>query len=78
MPWYFDLIGYLGMAFVIISFLCKRLSLLRILNLIGGSLCMVYGFITKTYPTAILNLILVIVNLWYTIIYFIKKRRGDN
>ena len=36
---------------------------------------MIYGFMTATYPTAFLNLILVLINLQFPIIYFIKKRK---
>ena len=57
-----DIVGYIGMAFVILSFLMTKVKLIRVLNIVGGILCCIYGFITKTYPTAILNLSLVIIN----------------
>lgn len=75
MVWWMEVIGYLGMALVIISFLFKNIRVLRIINLAGSVCCSIYGFITATYPTAFLNLILVIINLYFPIIYFIKIRR---
>jgi len=60
------------MGLVIISFLFKKLRWLRLVNLLGSLCCMTYGFMTRTYPTAFLNLILVLVNLQFPIIYFIK------
>lgn len=75
--WYFEVIGYLGMFFVILSFLLKNMTWLRLLNMIGGSLCMIYGFVTKTYPTAILNLILVIINFCFLIKYYITKNKKE-
>jgi len=75
MLWYIEVIGYLGMGLVIISFLFKKMRWLRLFNLLGGVCCMIYGFMTSTYPTAILNLILVLINLQFPIIYFIKKHK---
>ena len=63
------------MALVIISFLFKSLRWLRLVNLLGSVCCMTYGFMTATYPTAFLNLILVVINLHFPIIYFIKKHK---
>lgn len=59
-----EIIGYIGMAFVISSFLMKKLFWLRLLNIVGGTLSCIYGFLTKTYPTAILNAILILINLF--------------
>jgi len=75
MTWWIEVIGYIGMALVIISFLFKKLRWLRLFNLLGGLCCMIYGFMTETYPTAFLNLILVLINLQFPIIYFIKNRK---
>lgn len=63
------------MAFLVGSFLMKNMVLLRVLNMIGGILSCVYGFITKTYPTAILNIVLVTINIMALIIFFVKKHR---
>ena len=71
-----DIIGYLGMAFLVVSFLMKNMVLLRVLNMIGGILSCVYGFITKTYPTAILNIVLVTINIIALIIFFAKKHKA--
>ena len=62
MIWWQEVIGYAGMAFIIVSFLMKKVTLLRLLNVIGGALSCIYGLLTKTYPTMALNLILVCIN----------------
>ncbi len=72
-----EAIGYLGMAFVILSFLMKGMKLLRIFNIIGGLLCLAYGIITKTYPTAVLNLILVCVNMSFPIRFYIISKKKE-
>lgn len=58
-------LGYVGMLFVILSFLSKDITWLRLFNVIGSILSAMYGFRTKTYPTAILNCILFLINIVY-------------
>ena len=70
-----ELIGYLGMILVIASFLFKNIKLIRIVNITGAILSSIYGFITKTYPTAFLNLTLIIINITMLIIYFKKEKK---
>ena len=74
----FDIIGYVGMAFVIVSFLMKDIRWLRFFNLIGGVLSCSYGILTKTYPTAALNFVLVCINTSFPISYYIKNRKKNN
>lgn len=68
-----DILGYLGMGFVVLSFTMKNITWLRIVNIIGAILSAIYGIITKTYPTMCLNLILFLINSYFLIVYFIKK-----
>ena len=75
MVWWIEVIGYLGMALVILSFLFKKMRWLRLVNSLGSLCCMTYGFMTATYPTAFLNLILFLINLQFPIIYFIKNHK---
>ena len=70
-----EVVGYVGMAFVVISFGMKNIRLLRILNTIGAVLCCVYGFVTKTYPTAALNVMLIIINASFPVRYLIAMKK---
>ena len=70
-----EIIGYVGMAFVVSSFFMQNIRWLRILNVIGGTLCCIYGFVTNTLPTALLNLILVCINVSMPIRWVIKTER---
>ena len=58
-------IGYLGSALVLVSFLMVSVRKLRIVNTIGSVIFTVYAFIIKSYPTAIMNLCLVLINLYH-------------
>ena len=59
----YEIIGILGTIFVLVSFLQKNEVKIRQINILGAGLFAVYGFITKTYSTTILNLVLIIIHL---------------
>lgn len=66
-----ELIGYVGSILVLISMLMSSVIKLRVINTVGSVIFTVYAFIIQTYPTAILNVILVGVNI-YNIIKLLK------
>lgn len=69
MNW-FELIGIAGTLFVLLSFLMKDLKKVRIINIIGAVLFVVYGILIKALSTWLLNLILIIVH----IVYLMKEK----
>lgn len=60
----FEIMGYLGTAFVVVSFMCKSLLKLRVLNSIGALLVTIYAVVIKAYPVAILDGFILIINLY--------------
>jgi hypothetical protein len=62
-----EAIGYTGSALVLVSFLMVSVVKLRIVNSIGSIIFTIYAFIIKSYPTAIMNLCLVLINVYYLI-----------
>ena len=72
--WY-EIIGYAGMAFVVASFLFKKILVLRFLNLVGAILCAIYGILTKTWPTLALNASLALINGIYLTYYSIQQQK---
>ena len=63
-PW-IEYVGYAASIFIGISMFMKDIIKLRIINLIGSILFIVYGFIIKAYPVAIINLIIAFTNIYY-------------
>jgi uncharacterized protein with PQ loop repeat len=59
-----DLVGYLGSVFVIISFLMKDIDILRIVSIVACCIFVVYGYLTGTMPTIILNSIIILLNFY--------------
>lgn len=62
-----EAVGYLGSALVLVSFLMVSVRKLRIVNSIGSVIFTVYAFIIHSYPTAIMNLCLVIINIYHLV-----------
>lgn len=60
-----ELVGYLGSFLVLVSFLMTSVYKLRIVNTIGSVIFMTYALIIKSYPTAIMNFCLVLINLHF-------------
>ena len=60
---YLEIFGYLGMALVMVSMMMTNTLKLRLFNLAGALVCMVYGALTQTWPTALLNLGLTVIQI---------------
>lgn len=70
----YEWIGILGSIFIIIAFTNKKEKVIRIFDAVGACLFIIYGGLTHTWSTMVLNAILVIVH----IIRFIGMRRSKN
>lgn len=62
-----ELIGYLGSALVLVSMLMTSVVRLRIINLIGSVIFAGYALIIRSYPTALMNIALAGINIFYLI-----------
>ena len=61
----FEIIGYEGSALVLVSFLMASVVKLRVVNAIGSTIFAVYALLIHSYPTMIMNICLVLINLYY-------------
>ncbi len=59
-----EMIGYLGSIIVVISMLMSSVVKLRIINTIGSVIFTTYAVIIHTYPTALLNFFLIVINVY--------------
>ena len=64
---YVDLIGYAASLFVLLSFVMKRMTVLRLVNIVGCSFFILYGFLLPeiSLPIVITNIAIVCVNVLY-------------
>ena len=60
-----EYVGYLASILIGIPMFTKDIVKLRLINLSGAILFTVYGFIIKSYPVAIVNLIISFTNIYY-------------
>lgn len=60
-----ELIGYLGSVLVLVSFLMASVVKLRVVNSVGSLIFAIYALIIHSYPTALMNICLVLINIYY-------------
>lgn len=60
---YLEIFGYIGTLTVIISMMMKSVTRLRVINIIGSVICMIYALLTTAYPIVSMNAALIAVNL---------------
>ena len=55
-------LGYIGMAFVMGSFLTKNIKWLRVLNMVGSVIFLIHGYVIQDPATSITNGALLTIN----------------
>ncbi|NBH81388.1 hypothetical protein D7X88_00395 [bacterium C-53] len=60
-----EMIGYFASFLILVSFLMTSVVKLRIVNSAGALIFAVYALIIRSYPTAVMNLCLVGINMYY-------------
>jgi len=66
-------IGYIASVIILISFLTSSIIRLRLINLLGCAVFAAYGFMIRSYPTGIMNLMIAGINIYYLIGLFRRK-----
>ncbi len=69
-----ELIGYLGSALVVVSMLMTSVVKLRVVNTIGSVIFMGYALVIGSYPTALMNLFLILINV-YHLFHLLRDRK---
>ena len=60
-----EIAGYIGSALVLISFLMTSVVRLRIVNMAGSLISFIYALLIGSYPLALMNCALVLINLYF-------------
>ena len=69
----YEIIGYLASALVAISLMMSSILKLRVINLMGAACFTAYGLLIDAYPVAVVNFIIVLIDLYY--LYEIYKAK---
>ena len=80
-----EAVGYAGSLLVLVSMLMTSVFKLRVINTLGSLIFTVYALIIKSYPTALMNFCLVLINLRFLWkmsridkdFDLVKTRKGD-
>ena len=71
-----DVFGYIGMVLVLVSMMMTSLKWLRILNMSGAIICAIYGVLTNTWPTALLNIGLLLIQIVQLFRLYLQEKKG--
>lgn len=63
----YEIVGYAASILVAISLTMRSVLRLRVVNLIGASVFSIYGVLIHAYPVAVLNGLIVLIDLYYLI-----------
>ena len=70
-----EIFGYIGSALVVISLLMASVVKLRIINTIGSVISGTYALIIGSFPLALMNISLIIINVYY--LYKLLKTKQE-
>jgi len=64
---YTEYFGYIASALVLVSFLMKNMTYLRIINSVGCAFFIIYGTLLGSVPIVLTNTAIVMVNFYYVL-----------
>ena len=68
-----EIVGYLATFLVMLSFVMKNVTRLRIINSIGCATWIAYGFMLESNPVIITNIGILAINAGHLLRTFLKK-----
>lgn len=72
-----EIIGLVASCFVLLSFLFKNILVIRIINLVGAIMFVVYGLLINAWSVWILNLGLTCIQIYYIIRICLNKKKEN-
>ncbi len=72
-----ELFGYLGSAMVVVSMLMSSLVKLRIVNTVGSIISGIYALIIGSFPLALMNGCLIVINVYNLSKLLVNKQQYD-
>lgn len=72
---YLEIFGYIGTALIILSMMMKSINKLRILNISGSVISVIYSVLSDTWPTVLLNACLIAVNVYHLVKVYLENKK---
>lgn len=71
-----DILGWIATAIVVVSFAVKDMFMLRVINVSGTVLWLIYGSLKHDYPVLTVNILIAIAHIiWFYSQVFKKKKK---
>lgn len=75
---YLEIFGYIGTVLVVLSMLMTSMLKLRIINMCGGLISLIYAILRNTWPVAVMNFFIITINLVQTIRQLRQKDKSTD
>lgn len=75
---YLEIFGYIGTFLVILSMIMSNIKKLRIINILGSIITVIYSVLVDAWPIVVLNSTLIIINSIHLIKDYYKLSRLNN
>jgi GNAT superfamily N-acetyltransferase len=70
---FYEVLGYVASLVVLVSLLMSSVKRLRWINMVGSVIFALYGFLIGAIPVALMNLGIVVINIYYLYQMYTKK-----
>lgn len=61
---YIQIIGFIATLLTILSFTFKEILTIRMVNVLGSFVWLLYGFYTKDHPVIMVNVSVILIQIW--------------
>lgn len=75
---YLEIFGYIGTALVLLSMMMTSMNKLRIVNIAGNAVTMIYSILVNAWPVVFLNGGIIIVNVIQLVRVRLQKNRAKS
>jgi len=72
-----EIFGFISSVIVLASFMMEKIYMLRYVTILGSSMFVIYGSILGLKPIIIVNLLIVLINLYKLFEEHVKTRRNE-
>lgn len=72
----YEIIGLIATIFVLASFIVNDMKMVRLINIVGASLFVIYGLAIGAFSTWIMNILLICVHIYYLSREWLNNRRN--
>lgn len=72
----YEIIGLIATIFVLASFIVNDMKMVRLINIVGASLFVIYGLAIGAFSTWVMNILLICVHIYYLSREWLNNRRN--